>query len=105
MNPFDEYTFRLTRRPYHMWDGIEIRMICPQQSKFVENITFHERVEKDCGVSVPAIASLRMDQAQHIMDQLWECSIRPTQGHGTMGQLGAVQYHLEDMRKLVFKEK
>lgn len=43
-------------------------------------------------------------QAQTLMNSLWECGIRPVQGAGSAGQLTAVQYHLEDMRKLVFTE-
>jgi hypothetical protein len=41
--------------------------------------------------------------AQSLMDQLWTCGIRPTEGHGSAGALSATQRHLEDMRQLVFK--
>lgn len=41
--------------------------------------------------------------AQDLMDQLWQCGIRPSEGSGSAGQLAAVQKHLEDMRTLVFK--
>lgn len=45
------------------------------------------------------------DLAQQLMDDLWRCGLRPTEGKGSAGQLTATEYHLEDMRKLVFKEK
>ena len=48
--------------------------------------------------------SLRLEftAAQALMDELWECGIRPSEGSGSAGALAAVKYHLEDMRKLVF---
>jgi len=46
---------------------------------------------------------LRMtrDMAQELMDDLWQCGIRPTEGAGSAGSLAAVQAHLMDMRALV----
>ncbi len=44
-------------------------------------------------------------EAQELMDSLWQCGVRPSEGTGSAGQLAAVQYHLEDMRKLVFEVK
>lgn len=41
--------------------------------------------------------------AQELMDDLWACGVRPTEGRGSAGQLDAVRHHLEDMRKLVFE--
>lgn len=41
--------------------------------------------------------------AQELVNCLWECGIRPAAAKGSAGQLTAVQYHLEDMRKMVFK--
>jgi len=43
--------------------------------------------------------------AQALMEQLWQCGIRPSEGKGSAGQLKAVEYHLEDMRKLVFNDQ
>lgn len=47
---------------------------------------------------------IRPDEAQQFMDELWRVGIRPTEGAGSVGQLSAVQAHLEDMRTLVFKK-
>ena len=41
--------------------------------------------------------------AQKLMDDLWDCGLRPSEGSGSAGQLAAVQNHLEDMRKLLSK--
>jgi len=40
--------------------------------------------------------------AQQLMDDLWECGLRPSEGSGSAGQLAAVQKHLIDMRQLLF---
>lgn len=45
---------------------------------------------------------LEMDEAQKLMQSLWEAGIRPNHGEGASGHLDSVKYHLEDMRKLVF---
>jgi hypothetical protein len=46
--------------------------------------------------------SLRMDEAQTLMDDLWNCGLRPTEGAGSAGSLRATEKHLADMRKIVF---
>jgi hypothetical protein len=43
---------------------------------------------------------ISVESAQSLMNQLWECGLRPSQAAGSAGQLAAVQYHLEDMRKI-----
>lgn len=41
--------------------------------------------------------------AQKLIDDLWDCGLRPSEGSGSAGQLAAVQDHLADMRKLLSK--
>lgn len=43
--------------------------------------------------------------AQVLMDDLWQCGIRPTEGVGSAGAFAAQGRHLEDMRALVFKKE
>lgn len=52
----------------------------------------------------PSTFHLTNDNAQMLMDELWECGVRPTNGEGSVGQIGALKAHLEDMRKLAFHE-
>jgi len=47
--------------------------------------------------------TLDIDDAQTLMDDLWHCGLRPTEGAGSAGAMAATQKHLEDMRDLVFK--
>lgn len=44
-------------------------------------------------------------EAQVLMDDLWDCGVRPSEGTGSAGAMAATQKHLEDMRTLVFKPK
>ena len=53
----------------------------------------------------PETFSLDMQVAQSLMDQLWACGVRPTEGRGSAGALAATQQHLEDMRRLVFEPR
>jgi len=50
----------------------------------------------------PTLATLLPEDAQSMMDNLWELGFRPTEGKGSAGSLAATERHLEDMRTLVF---
>lgn len=43
------------------------------------------------------------ENAQELMDAMWEAGVRPSNGEGNVGQIGAMREHLEDMRRIVFK--
>jgi hypothetical protein len=47
--------------------------------------------------------SLTMHAAQLLMDELWHCGLRPTEGTGSAGSLAATERHLDDMRKIALK--
>lgn len=36
--------------------------------------------------------------AQSLMDELWACGLRPTEGSGSAGSLAATERHLRDMQ-------
>ena len=55
------------------------------------------------GSWVDPFIKLSLEEAQEFMDSLYACGIRPSAATGSAGQLDSVKYHLEDMRKLVFK--
>lgn len=65
----------------------------------VRRIEEHECVRQD-------VAPLHIDRAgaQVLMDDLWNCGIRPTDGAGTAGSMRATEKHLEDMRAIVFQK-
>lgn len=47
--------------------------------------------------------TISLTAAQELMDSLWQSGIRPSDGKGSSAEVNAVKYHLEDMRRLVFK--
>jgi hypothetical protein len=53
------------------------------------------------GTVTTPVATLDTDQAQHLMDELWTCGIRPTEGTGSAGSMAATERHLKDMRAIV----
>jgi glycine cleavage system aminomethyltransferase T len=58
----------------------------------------------DPGSLIHPTLRLPLDAAQRLMDELWQAGVKPSQSIGSTGQVEAIKYHLEDMRKLVFKE-
>lgn len=46
---------------------------------------------------------LMMDAGQSLFDALWSAGFRPNKGEASSAHVEAMKYHLEDMRKLVFK--
>lgn len=81
---FDLYLKRLDRN-----DGVTI----------AQNLQFFKF---PIGSIVPPLLGLREEEAQNLLEELWATGLRPKEV-GTAGQLASVKYHLEDMRKLVFK--
>ncbi len=57
--------------------------------------------------TLPPYAPFRMrrESAQDLMDDLYRIGIRPREAAGSIGQLAAVQAHLEDMRLLAGVKK
>lgn len=53
----------------------------------------------------PLVPTLQLSMAsgQKLIDDLWDCGLRPSEGSGSAGQLAATQRHLEDCRKLLSK--
>lgn len=47
--------------------------------------------------------SMHISTAQELMDSLWECGLRPSEGAGSAGALAATERHLKDMQRLVFE--
>ena len=70
----------------------------------VRQIEFTELENKDLFASnvLPPV-TLDKTAAQKLIDELWDCGLRPSEGSGSAGCLAATQRHLEDMRTLVFK--
>lgn len=46
---------------------------------------------------------LDQHQCQSLMDCLWECGIRPSEGTGSAGAMAAVERHRDDLQRMVFE--
>ena len=101
----NRYKFYLSSE--FMWDAFGLDIMRKeddvQQRAVAETIVFQD-VEPHA-ISMDHVPPLRLsyEDAQQLMDELFRIGIRPSD-QGSPGQLAAVKYHLEDMRKLVFKE-
>ena len=63
-----------------------------------------ETEEVEQGRPIQPFTSIDHKAAQVLMDDLWSCGIRPTEGRGSAGALTATEKHLNDMRKIAFKQ-
>jgi len=61
-----------------------------------------EEIKEPLVVEREPLLKLNPGDAQQFIDELWRVGLRPTDGTGNAGQLGATERHLADMRKLVF---
>ena len=52
---------------------------------------------------VEPFLSLNLTEAQKLIDELWSCGLRPSEGTGSAGSLAATENHLQDMKKIAFK--
>ena len=90
---------RATRQPALWGDCVEIRILDQERREYVKGV--HMTVAND-GEMIPAAVRLTPHQAQALIDGLWECGLRPTEGTGSAGALAAVERHLADMKKVAF---
>ena len=83
------------------WDGFSVHILEDDKKKIVTSIvmTVGERTNGEY-YSPPMILS--EDEVQQIMDQLWQCGVRPRNGEGSNAQINAMKNHLDDMRKIAF---
>lgn len=85
-----------------------------ERSSFGAGLSLHARIdgavaspatfgEQEEGVITPPLLQFDMTAAQRLMDELWQCGLRPTEGAGSAGQSAAMQSHLADLRAIAFK--
>lgn len=93
-------------RHHNRFAGISIFVDEVKGDRFfsAEPVVMTERkpYDSDYACGGPTV-QLEKHAAQKLMDDLWDCGLRPSEGSGSAGQLAAVQNHLEDCRKLLSK--
>jgi hypothetical protein len=83
--------------------GVEVfisALDLPRSKRYVVRELEFDELEP--GLTCAPLFELSMKDAQHLMDSLWFCGLRPSEGTGSAGSLEATQSHLEDMRKIAF---
>lgn len=90
--------FRLIKTPFSFND---IEVYARRGDAIMKEVVF-EDVGK--GLYSPPAFGLSAGEAQQLMDELWQCGLRPTEGTGSAGALAATQSHLEDLRKITFNQ-
>lgn len=92
--------------------GFELHAIhCADRRRAIaEPIQFRELTGDELdGLAMDELLSpalrLTEEDAQRLIDAMWEAGLRPTGSHGSAGQLAATERHLADMRRLVFDGK
>lgn len=86
-----------------IWTGaIELRMAQVKDGKVYIAQPLAFDTQPVDGDFVNSVVSLNPDAAQTLMDSLWNCGVRPTEGTGSAGSLKATENHLKDMQKIAF---
>ena len=93
--------FHAERAPWN--GGISLSMMQPgdvsgRTLSVAKNVTM---VDIENGMPSGPFLELSYEDAQNLMDELYHCGVRPTEGAGTAGSMKATQNHLEDMRAIV----
>ena len=92
---------RLHKSIYSFGIDVLIRQIQPNGLMSVAKTITLETV--DANYQINPTMNIDNTAAQILMDDLWNCGIRPSEGSGSAGQLAAVERHLADMRTIAYE--
>jgi hypothetical protein len=84
----------------HFNRGIALRaaIVGPHQTHVAQPLVMAPAPE---GGECPPFLMLGYETAQRLMDEFWNCGLRPSEGAGSAGAMAATQKHLADMRAIV----
>ena len=87
---------RCMRQPWR--DGVEVAILDRGHKTFVAAPLTMVEIEE--GAFMEPALSLTNQAAQGLMDELWRCGLRPSEGSGSAGSLAATERHLKDMQTI-----
>lgn len=90
---------RCQREPWK--DGVEIAVFEKHPTgrvMYAERLTMRELTPGEY-IGEPTMR-LKNDEAQMLIDELWRCGLRPSEGSGSAGSLAATERHLKDMQAI-----
>ena len=85
--------------------GVFIEETLGQRYALAEPLIMRTRTDEELFSVVEPTVTLSPTAAQQLIDDLWDCGLRPSEGSGSAGAMAATERHLEDMRTLVFERK
>ena len=75
------------------------RKYLPETRKMFELVPTWKEVPEGQMIDYSNDIVLRPEQAQELMDSLWQCGLRPAQGSGSAGSLAATEAHLATVKE------
>jgi len=75
------------------------RKYLPETRKMFELVPTWKEVPEGQMIDYANDIILRPEQAQELMDSLWQCGLRPVQGSGSAGSLAATEEHLKTVKE------
>lgn len=82
------------------WSGkVELLVLRREGDRVIATADDVVMSDLEPGARPRSTISLDGHMAQMLMDDLWRCGIRPSEGSGSAGQLAATQKHLEHVSK------
>jgi hypothetical protein len=90
--------FRIRRDPFAQC--VQVLIYDREVPAAAKNIVM-ETVER--GGYLEPTCRLSDDSAQKLLEELWACGFRPSDGTGNTGELAATRAHLADMRGVALK--
>lgn len=90
---------RCQREPWK--DGVEVAVFQKHPTgrvMYAERLTMRELTPgEDIGEPTMRLSN---QEAQALVDELWRCGLRPSEGAGSAGSLAATERHLKDMQTI-----
>jgi len=104
VNGVGRLDFCAAPKPLYSGVGTQVWIRLPDERRIVTRIAFtvEDLTASTEGIALDPALDLAPNEAQSLMDALWYAGVRPSNGEGSTGKLAATEYHLEDMRRLVF---
>ena len=81
---------------------IELSMVVAWSDGSLSAAKHVEMARADEGAIVDPFMVMPLETAQLLMDELWNCGLRPSEGTGSAGSLAATERHLKDMKTIAF---
>jgi hypothetical protein len=99
MLPYPE--FRASRNSNRMC--IEFDLFSRETGKRLKVVSYEETdLQPYQDMGEPALR-MREEEAQKLLEDLWNCGLRPQGWTGSVGEVQKVENHLKDLRTIAFK--